>query len=138
MSERINESDTERILARVAKMLALANDAGATEGERDNALRMAHATLAKYGLSLAEAEAKGSAPEAKRTRTNLKTRKEVWVAWLASAVADLFFCRSYFMADSRNKTYFFIGREANAVTAAEMLAYLVSSIFKEAAKVKPS
>ena len=55
------EEDKARALARVRKMLALANDAAATEGERENALRMAHATLAKYNLELAEAVERGDA-----------------------------------------------------------------------------
>ena len=49
----------EKIMARVKKMLTLAYDKGATEGERDNALRMAHKYLAKYNLDIAEVEASG-------------------------------------------------------------------------------
>ena len=51
----MSDDERNKILARVRKLLNLANNAAATEGERDNAMRMAHATLAKYNLSLAEA-----------------------------------------------------------------------------------
>jgi hypothetical protein len=42
------------ILEKVKKLLALANDKGATEGERDNALRMAHGMLAKHNLDMSD------------------------------------------------------------------------------------
>lgn len=54
-----NDSEKIKILGRIRKMLALANNEGASEGERDNALRMAHATLAKYNLDMAEVESSG-------------------------------------------------------------------------------
>ena len=36
------EKTIESVLARVKKMIALGTDSGATEGERENAMRMAH------------------------------------------------------------------------------------------------
>ena len=45
------------ILDRVKKMLAIANDSAASEGECDNALRMAHNTLAKHNLDMADLNA---------------------------------------------------------------------------------
>ena len=72
------EFNKDKGLERVKKMLTLANDAGATEGERDNALRMAHATLAKHNLTLSEAEAAGSTPEEKRCDGAIETRNMPW------------------------------------------------------------
>lgn len=58
-----------RVLARVRKMMALANDdAAASDGERDNALRMAHATLLKHNLTMAAAEEAGATAEEARER----------------------------------------------------------------------
>jgi hypothetical protein len=62
----MSEFDREKVLARVKKMMTLATDAGASEGERENALRMAHATLAKYNLTMSEAEATGKKSEEAR------------------------------------------------------------------------
>src|SRR5215472_4319088 len=84
---------SEQILARVRKMLALANDAGATEGERDNALRMAHATLAKYNLDLAAAEIAGGEDE---RADSLEPRVEqagkfggwAWAQHIANSIAE--------------------------------------------------
>ena len=44
----------EKILDKVKKLLAVANNEAATEGERDNALRMAHNMLAKHNLAMAD------------------------------------------------------------------------------------
>jgi len=53
-------------------MLRLANDAGASEGERHNAMRMAHATLAKHNLDLASVE---SAPGNEKLRAAAHSRR---------------------------------------------------------------
>ena len=51
----------EKVLERIKKMLTLGNDAGATEAERETALRMAYNVMAKYNLTIADlpSEAKG-------------------------------------------------------------------------------
>lgn len=127
-------SEKERALQRVRKMLALANDAAATEGERDNALRMAHSTLAKWNLSIGEAEAAGATKE-KRTEGTLTARSRPWIRTTAHAIAQLFFCEYFYVKSSNNKmTHYFIGREANIVTAREMTAYVTESILREARK----
>lgn len=74
----MTNEDKERILSRVRKMLRLANDAGATEGKRDNAMRMAHATLAKYNLDIAQAEESGvvGADDRGETEVRLRDRRE--------------------------------------------------------------
>lgn len=46
----------DKIINRIKKMLALANDAAAAEGERDNAMRMAYNLLAKHNLTMATVE----------------------------------------------------------------------------------
>lgn len=126
------DENTQRALERVRKMLALANDAAATEGERDNALRMAHATLAKYNLSLAEAS---STPN-DRGQGVLSLRSPPWARTVANAVATLFFCEYFFIkirGDQRVK-HFFIGRLANTTTAMELTAFVIKSIQNESGK----
>ena len=44
----------EKVLERIKKMLTLGNDAGATEAERETALRMAYNVMAKYNLTIAD------------------------------------------------------------------------------------
>jgi hypothetical protein len=121
-----------RILERVKKMLTLAADAGATEGERDNALRMAHSTLAKYNLTLAEAEAThpGQSNDP-RVDQSIETRSRPWILRTAHGVADLFFCKYFFVRSGRNAKHYFVGRLSNVTTAKEIAAYVINSINRE-------
>ena len=135
--------DSKRILARVQKMLNLANDAGATEGERDNAMRMAHATLAKYNLSLADVD---SANEEAKRKDDGEPREEhvntfygrPWARNVANNIAKLFFC--YYLYTSHKKAtqvrHYFIGRHSNAITAALIAEFVVKSIMREGNRQK--
>lgn len=123
-------TEMNRALERVRKMLALANDAAAAEGERDNALRMAHATLAKYNLSLEDAS--DADPREKQSSEILAWP---WMRAVHASVADLCFCWMLFSKSHRvnYNTIYYIGRRSNAVTARELAAFVVRSIEREAA-----
>jgi hypothetical protein len=131
-----NERSKEWVLDRVRKLLAVANDAGATEGERDNALRMAHKTLAKYNVSMAEAEAIRPGDTEDRVIHRAQFFGRPWARVASHAVANLFFCEYIYTSSGRAKktTHFFIGRETNAITAASMAEYIVNSIMREGKK----
>jgi hypothetical protein len=97
--------DKAKILSRVRKLMALANDAGATEGERDNAIRMAHATLAKYNLSISEVEASGKTTDEKRVIDNdLRTIAHPWIVTVMHGIAALYFCE-YLSARQRRGSH---------------------------------
>lgn len=136
--------DHQRILSRVQKMLNLANCEGATEGERDNAMRMAHATLAKYNLDLADldevSELSSKAMNSAEPRMeNIATfYGRPWARNVCISVANLFFC-SYIYVSHKKATqvhHYFIGRKSNAVTAALISEFVVKSIMKEGNKQK--
>lgn len=130
----------DRIIERIKKMLALANDKGATEGERDNALRAAHATLAKYNLDLAAVEAhvsaKSKAPGASNEPRDAHTANffgRPWARAAIIAVAKLCFCKYIYVSASKAKdtTHYFVGRHSNSVTAALLAEFVVESINRE-------
>ena len=50
--------ENERVLEKVKKLLALANDRGATEGESQTALLMAQKIMAENNLTIKDVEAK--------------------------------------------------------------------------------
>lgn len=129
----MNDSERDRVLLRVKKMMTLANDAAATEGERDNALRMAHATLAKYNLTMTQADSASS--EEKRQQGEMTALNYPWVATVASAIANLFFCNMFMIKprgnQNRNQQIFFVGKASNVFTAQEMSKYVIESIMKE-------
>jgi len=125
----------DKVIGRIRKMLALANDTGASEGERENALRMAHATLAKYNLDLATI---GSTPE-KRGEAEPRVEHRAtfygrpWARLVSTAVAELMFCRYLFStkAKAKDTLHVFVGSHANAISAAILAEFLVESITRE-------
>lgn len=122
----------DKILDKVRKLLALSSDSGATEGERDNAVRMAHGLLAKHNLVMADVEAH-QAVEGRELHT-FDTFGMKWCRRVCRAMGTLFFCK-YFISGKINGTkmrHSFVGKQANAVTAALMSEYLITSILKEA------
>lgn len=131
----MNDNEQARILARVAKMLRLANDAGASEGERDNALRMAHATLAKYNLDLAQVESTTNTTDSTEARVKHDAQfyGRPWARLMANTVAELFFCKYVYVPNSDAKLirHYFIGRHSNAITAASLAEFVVSSTMRE-------
>lgn len=135
--------EQERILNRIKKMFALASDAATTEGERDNALRMAYATMQKHNLDMAQVDGfearKPGAEDEKREKVQAAFVHHAWARGLGMAVGELFFCSYYFSRNARSGAVMhnFIGRTANAVTAAYMAEYLARSIDRESARSAP-
>lgn len=128
---------TERVLDRVRKMLALANDRGASEGERDNALRMAHATLAKYNLDLAmvedRAQKKKQESDEPRQLHPCTFYGRPWARAVCTNVGRMLFCNYLYVSATKAKDtrHYFIGRHSNAVSAAILSEFLVNSIMRE-------
>jgi hypothetical protein len=133
----------EQILKKVQKLLKLANNRGATEGERDNAMRMAHGLLAKYNLDMVDVESASEKAEEMKSgepREQHTTRfyGRPWARHICQAIAKLFFC--YYLYVSHKKAtmvkHYFIGRHSNAITAALIAEYVVKSIQREGNRQK--
>ena len=127
-------SQENKILARVKKMLALGNDAGATEAERDTAMKMAYNLLAKYNLSIADLPADQN--DEARELLSVVISADKWARSLAHAVAKLFFCKYWFSrtGTAGKDSHQFVGRQSNTLTAMHMTEYLIKSIKKEATR----
>lgn len=125
-------TDTNKILERVKKMVALGNDAGATEAERETALRMAYNLLAKYNLSMADLPEDDSTEA--RERQDVVISADRWARSLAQAVAKLFFCRYFYSGTgtSGKDKHCFVGRQSNCITARYMAEFLIKSVKREA------
>jgi hypothetical protein len=124
----------EKVLDRVKKMLALGNNEGATEAERETALRMAYNLLAKHNLSLADMPAEESIEAREKQEVILSADK--WARSLAHAVAKLFFCKYFYgrTNTSGKDIHYFVGRQSNAMTARYMAEYLIKAVKREASK----
>jgi hypothetical protein len=127
----------EKIIDRVKKMMALANCSGATEGERDNAMRMAYNLLAKYNLSMSQVDAHNSTPQEQRESQTAKFVVYPWARNIANLVGSLFFCNYYFMRSHTGKQaeHVFIGKASNCATAQYMSEFVVKSVCREAARL---
>lgn len=127
--------DNDKVVSRVKKMLALANDEGAAEGERDNALRMAYNLIAKFNLSMSSIENHGTE---QRIDEIGDFRGQVWATSVTSSIARLFFCHYYIVrfsaTNKMNIQHHFVGKESNAVTARYMAEFVVTSIISEGRK----
>lgn len=125
---------SDKIIDKIRKMLDLANNAAATEGERENALRMAHALLIKHNLDMKDLHSHET--KENRTTEQAETFKMKWCREVAGAIAYLFMCKMYWRDINGTKcVYSFVGKESNATTAALMTEYVISSILKEARKM---
>jgi hypothetical protein len=120
-------------------MLRLANDAGASAGERDNAMRMAHATLAKHNLDLTSVESAPSneSPEEPRIESVGAFGGWLWARDTSISIAELFFCSYiYSRAESAPRVrHYFIGRTSNATTACLVAEFVVTAVSREASKL---
>jgi hypothetical protein len=128
-------SEMNKILNRVRKMLNLANNEGATEGERDNALRMAHGLLAKHNLTMAMAEDSGQQEQEKRDKVGMVYNDYPWARHTAHSISKLFFCKYFYQNIGNGKcAHTYVGRESNAVSARDIAEYVIKSIIKESRK----
>lgn len=123
-----------KVLERIKKMLALSNDSGATEAERETALHMAYNTLAKYNLSLSDLPSEDTTEA--RERQDVVISADRWARNLSMAVAKLFFCKYFYSqtGTSGKDKHNFVGRQSNVITAKYMSEYLIKSIKREASK----
>lgn len=125
---------TEKIINRIRKMLDLANDLGATEGERDAALHQAYRTMAHYNLDMTTIQASQEEP---REGYDYHGFSFPFAKTVCDSIAELFFC-TYVVGGKINGTqcvHHFIGKESNAATAMVMADWIIKSIMKEGRKL---
>ena len=123
-----------KVLERVKKMMALGNCEGATEAERETALRMAYNLLAKYNLSISDLPSDQDTEA--RERQDVVISADRWARSLAQAVAKLFFCKYFYIGTgtSGKDKHCFVGRQSNVITARYMSEFLIKSIKREASR----
>ena len=136
--------DKQKVIDLVQKMLNLARDKGASQGERDNAMSAVHKYLAKYNLDLATVEGTQSQSARKKEESDGGPRTHhihqffgrPWAVCAAGAVAELCFCMYLYASARQSKDcrHYFVGRTANAVTAAYLAEFVAKSIHTEGRK----
>lgn len=127
----------DKILNRVKKMLAIAECSGATEAERDTALKMAYKVLAAHNLSMVDLDAHVNQEQDPRAMHDNEGYSMIWAKHIYNDIAGLFFCK-YFGGRKVNAykcVHHFVGRQSNATTAMHMAQFIVDSLVKECRKV---
>lgn len=133
--------ELEKVMSLVKKMLALAADPGAAEGEKDNALRMAHKYLAKYNLDVSDLAGVEDARYIPQDRYihEIVLDGRPWARGIVGECGRLNFCRVYHRkvwGTTRKIGYVFAGSEANARTAALFAEEFVTQTYSEYSKRK--
>jgi len=111
----------ERLINKIKKMFELANNAGATEGEADNAMRMANKLLEKHNLSMLDLhteEGVGIKFESGQTSP--------WIRTVYNAVSKVYGC-SYFYSPHQKCNYI-VGTESDRISASFIIGQLIEDI----------
>jgi hypothetical protein len=93
----VAEGTKKELISRVGKLLALANDDGATAAEKTSAAHHAAKLMYKYGIEDSEVELKEEngpvMAEEEILQTGVDGKRQRWVAELAYIIADTFDCK---------------------------------------------
>jgi hypothetical protein len=125
-----------KILERVRKMLTLANNEAATEGERDNALRMAHNLMAKHQLDMMDLDEHVREKDDPRGHFQEEGWNLQWCNQIRMHIARLFGAK-YFIGKKINATrgtHHFVGRESAATTAMLMSDWIIRDTLRKCDK----
>ena len=125
-----------KTLDKIRKLMNLAKDGGATEGEASVALEKAREIMAANNLSMAQLEASGKSggEGSARLKSGMKGKALYkYQQSLMATIADTNFCAVLVDSERRGNRYIdtgytVIGREANVAAVANMFDYLNASL----------
>lgn len=126
MNDSPNGAANADILAKVKKLMALGTSP--SEAEAASALEKARTLLARYGLSIADVEE--SEPEIVENTLLEKKRLRSWESHLIYVITAATFTQALHVRRGDVGRVLIIGREVNAVAAAELFAYLHLVVLK--------
>lgn len=126
VNERMNETANADILAKVKKLMALGTSP--SEAEAASALEKARTLLARYGLSMEDVETSES--EIVENTLLEKKRLRSWESQLIWVVTTATFTQALHVQRGDVGRVLIIGREVNALAAAELFAYLHLVVLK--------
>lgn len=133
--DQSNQMIDPKVLARLKKMLHLANHGSATEGEANNAAEIAQKIMLEHNISMAMVDSHSDAPEgsARKKSVDEGNAKYAYQRELMAACAEVNFVYqetnwNYRGTYKRATGYTLIGREANVVAAKLLFEYLFKTI----------
>ena len=126
-------ADIEAIKKKIAKLLAMANDSGASEAEAQMAFEKAQEYLAEYNLN-ADDVTNDLEHEDITDEAFTEQVRETWQISLRTATARLYFCKYYYSTGVLDENYKkatehnYVGRPHNIAVAKSMASYLINTI----------
>lgn len=133
----MNAQDREKLLNRMKKIMALASNAGATEGEREAALHQLHKLMAKHNIDMATVEGVDLTRKVDNIDGHVLEEHEFygrpWAKTIVNGVAQMMFCK-YFVKDSAKKNmaiHCFVGTAENVAAAVMLAQFLVHGVKAE-------
>jgi len=125
----MSQQDKEnRIIDKIRKLFALANDKSATGAEGENALRMANAMLSKHSLEMHQLTGHDETVFCTFAEYNLKTPGSMTVI---GAISRFYNCRIIFDYNWEIPKSLIIGTGANRMTATIVIDQIIDQIKKE-------
>lgn len=116
-------TNMDKIIEKIAKLLALANNPGATEDEAIQAALMAQKLMAKYDIELDQIDSKSEQREIVEEiyRQSGKHEMKKWKIGLATIIANNFRCKVYFI---NGQDVVFYGFKEDAKIALQVFSFL--------------
>jgi|GEM_PF-4700540 len=133
----MNAQDREKLLSRMKKIMALAQNAGATEGEREAALHQLHKLMAKHNIDQATVEGVDLTKKVDNIEGHVLEEHEFygrpWAKTIIMGVSKMMFCR-YFVKESAKKNmaiHCFVGTAENVAACVMLAQFLVHGVKAE-------
>lgn len=127
------------VAEKIRKLLALARNSGASEGEASNAMQFAAALMVKYNISEEDLGSDDKAARAAIEELRVTGDWDLWASFIVGAAATLNTCRGFFTPGWKHNIVAatFVGRAANREMAVEMFKYLVDQVEIEYKRALP-
>lgn len=123
-----------KIILRIQKLLALANDTRGNEEEANSAMEKAHAIMAEHNLTMATIAATGKKEGEARSKESMDGQAMFdYQRDLMAVIAETNYCyvsviQKYTKRGAKGAGYRLIGTESNVATAKAMFEYLMQTI----------
>jgi hypothetical protein len=143
----MSKDEREKLILKIKRLVAVANSKGATEEEAATFAEKAQVMLAEYNLSMSDVEQQVDVDDTDVSiviNADLTTNSYPWRRPLASAVAEMYFCKYFYTTrhyPSAHDQHSFLGTAQNVLVAKMMFKYLIDTVdrlAKEGALLQPA
>jgi len=121
----------KKLRARIEALLAMAEDKGASENEKEIAMRRALALLVAAGVTREEFKGEAADELVGEGVWSTTTYARRWCRSICRDVARLYFCDYLYRTKGNGVSHIFVGRESNVLVAQSIALMLCASIKRQ-------